>query len=152
MSRVSGVADQHDLAALLGVALALAVHLGDQGTGGVDHRQAAVGGRVLDRAGDAVGAEHRDGARRHVLDLLDELDALGAQPVDDVAVVDDHVAHVDRRAVLVERALDDLDRAFDPGTETPGLRQNDSHVRLPSPRRGRRPPRGRRSIRNSRAA
>src|SRR5262249_55767303 len=36
---------------------------------------------------------------------------------DDVLVVNDLVAHVDRRAVLLEQALDDLDRAVDAGAE-----------------------------------
>ena len=42
---VAGMADQDDLAALGGVALALVVHLGDQRAGGVDHRQAALARR-----------------------------------------------------------------------------------------------------------
>ena len=57
---MAGMADQDDLAALVGVALAFAVHLRDQRTGGVDDRQPAGAGSLLDRARDAVGAEDGD--------------------------------------------------------------------------------------------
>jgi hypothetical protein len=60
-----------------------------------------------------VGAEDERRARRHVGEVLDEDRALALEVVDDVGVVDDLVADVDRRAELVQRALDDLDRAID---------------------------------------
>jgi hypothetical protein len=47
---------------------------------------------------------------------------LGAQIVDHVLVVHDLVAHVDRRAVQLERALHDLDRTLDAGAEAAGTR------------------------------
>ena len=50
-----------------------------------------------------------------------------AQTVDHVAVVDDLVAHVDRRAVEGQRLLDDLDGALDPGAETARTGQQDLH-------------------------
>ena len=40
---------------------------------------------------------------------------------EDVVVVDDRVADVDRRAVLLEQALDDLDRAVDASAEAARL-------------------------------
>jgi hypothetical protein len=39
--------------------------------------------------------------------------------------VDDLVAHVDRRAELLERALDDLDRAIDAGAKAARLGEDD---------------------------
>src|SRR5258708_18561117 len=94
---VAGMADQDDLAALIGVALPLAVDLGDQRAGRVDDGEAAVLGRRLDRAGDAVRAEDRDAAGRDLVELVDELGALGAQAFDDVAVVHRLVAGKDTR-------------------------------------------------------
>ena len=47
------------------------------------------------------------------------------QVVDDVGVVDDLVAHVDRRAERLQRALDDLDRAIDAGAEAARLGEDD---------------------------
>ena len=61
------------------------------------------------------------------LQLVDEDRAFGAQIVDDIGVVHDLMAHVDRRAVHCERALDDLDRPIDAGTETARLREHDFH-------------------------
>jgi hypothetical protein len=42
--------------------------------------------------------------------------------------VDDFVPHVDRRAMYRKRALDDLDRTVDPGTESPRLREQYFHL------------------------
>ena len=55
-----------------------------------------------------------DGPDRHLVDLVDEDRALRLQVAHDVQVVHDLLADVDRRAVLVERPLDGLDRALDP--------------------------------------
>ena len=51
-----------------------------------------------------------------------------------MAIVHDLVPDIDRRPVFLERALDDLDRPFDPGTKPSGLRQHHSH-HLASPYR-----------------
>ena len=59
-----------------------------------------------------------DGGRAlgdRVVELLDEDRAALAQLGHDVLVVDDLLAHVDRRAVELERALDGLDGAIDAG-------------------------------------
>ena len=84
---------------------------------------------VLDRAGDAVRAEdgHRVGG--HLGQILDETRALGLQAFDHVLVVHDLVPHVDRRAIFLQRALDDLDGAHDAGAESAWLSQNDPHQR-----------------------
>jgi len=68
-----------------------------------------------------VGAEDERRARRNVGEVLDEDRAFALEIVDDVGVVDDLVADVDRRAELVERALDDLDRAIDARAEAARL-------------------------------
>jgi len=119
--RMEGMPDQDDLTALIGVALALDMDFRDEWASRVDDRQAARSGPILDRAGDAVGAEDRDAARRHLVDLVDEMRPFAAQPLDNVTVVDDLMTDIDRRAVFLERALDDLDRPFDPGTEASRL-------------------------------
>ena len=48
--RMAGMADQDQRAALGDIALALVVHLGDQRAGGIEHRQPARRGFVLDAA------------------------------------------------------------------------------------------------------
>ena len=71
------------------------------------------------------------GPCRHLVELVDEDRALGAQVAHDVGVVDDLVAHVDRRTELRERALDDLDRTVDAGTEAARLGEDDIHHNTP---------------------
>ena len=93
-----GMADQHDLPGLGGIAAALLMHLGNQRAGCVDDRQAAFGSQLLDALGDAVGAEHRHGAGRYLIQLIDEHGAAGAQVLDHMAVVDDLMPDIDRRA------------------------------------------------------
>src|SRR6185503_12329873 len=138
---MAGMADQHDLAPLIGVALALAMDLGDQRAGGVDHRQVARFGLVLDGAGYAVGAENRHAAGRDFSELVDEMRALGAQSLDHMPVMDDLVPDIDRGSVFLECALDDFDRALDAGAKPSWLGQNDPHFK-PLYRAGRPPPRG----------
>src|ERR1043166_6021006 len=75
-------------------------------------------------------AENSDAARRDLVELVDEPRALGAQPLDHVPVVHDLMPHVDRRAVFLQRALDNLDRALYPGAEATGLREHDSQTPL----------------------
>jgi hypothetical protein len=82
-------------------------------------------------AGTALGTpwaekDHRH-AVRHLVQLLHEDRALGLQAVDDELVVDDLVADVDRRAVALERQLDDVDRAVD--ARAKAARRRDQQVR-----------------------
>ena len=65
-------------------------------------------------------------AGRDLVQLVDEHRAARAQILDDVAVVHDFVTHIDRRAVFLQRPLDDLDRPLDAGAEAAGLGQDDA--------------------------
>ena len=69
------------------------------------------------RLRDAVRRENHRSFVRNLVELVDEHRAEPAQPVDDEAVVQDLVAHVDGRSETLERQLDDLDRPIDPGAE-----------------------------------
>ena len=75
----------------------------------------------------AVGAEDHGRAVRHGVELVHEHGAEAAQAVHDEPVVHDLVAHVDRRAEQLDRALDDVDRAVDAGAEAPRIREQDLH-------------------------
>ena len=106
---VAGVADEDDRVALGGELLGLDVDLGDQRAGRVDREQAALARRsAWTRRRDAVGGEDDRGALGDLGLLLDEDRAALAQLLDHVLVVDDLLAHVDGRAVELERALDGL--------------------------------------------
>src|ERR1700730_16716434 len=75
-----------------------------------------------------MGAEDGAAAGGDFVELVDEMRALGAQPLDHMAIVDDLVAHIDGRAVFLERLFDDLDGALDAGAEPSGLGQDDPHT------------------------
>src|SRR5690242_2397186 len=79
--------DQHDGVALAGVTDRLQVHLGDEGTGGVDHAQAAPARLVAHGGRDPVRAEDDGRVVGRLVQLVDEDRALGPQRLDDVAVV-----------------------------------------------------------------
>ena len=124
--RMSGMADEDDLEAALGIASAFLVDFCDQWTRRVDDVKHAPVGIRVDLLGHAVGAEDRDRARRDIVQFLDEHRALRAQVVDDALVVDYFVTDIDRRPELLERALDDLDCALDAGAEAARLGKNNA--------------------------
>jgi hypothetical protein len=68
-----------------------------------------------------VSTEDGDGARGDLVNLVNEMRAFGTQPLDDMPIVDDFVADINRRSVFLERTLHDLDRSFDPRAESSGL-------------------------------
>jgi len=76
---------------------------------------------ALDRSCNAVRRENHRGTVGHFLELLDEHRTAFAQPLDHVTVVHHLVAHVDRSAEQLQRALDDLDRAINAGAEAAGI-------------------------------
>ena len=129
----------------------LDVHLGDQRAGRVEHAQAARVGLRAHRLRHAVRGED-DGARPRGTSSSSSTNTapFALQVVDDEPVVHDLVAHVDRRAVLRERLLDDRDRAVDAGAEAARIGEQDLHQRsFWPPRRDSR--RGRGSCRRSAA-
>ena len=116
--RMPRVADQEHLARFARIARDFHVHLGHQGTGGVEHIQQAALGFLLHHARHAVGAENHRGAVRHLVQFLDEHRADGAQAVHHVFVVDHFVPHIDGRAEQDDRPLDDVDGAVHAGAES----------------------------------
>ena len=113
---MAGVADEHDRVALAGELQRLAVDLGDERARRVDRLQPARQRVGVHGGRHAVGRE--DGHRAlgdRVVELLDEHGAAVAELLDDVLVVHDLLAHVDRRAVQLERALDRLHGPVDAG-------------------------------------
>ena len=111
---MSCVSDKDDGVAGLGVAARLRMHLGDERAGGVDRGQGPLPGLAAHGRRDPVGGEDDGRSLRHVRDRVDEDGAARAQVVDDVGVVDDLLADVDRASVERKGPLDGLDRPFDP--------------------------------------
>ena len=122
-----GVADHHDHATLVSHPRDLDMHLGDERARGVEHGEAARIGVGAHRPRDAMRREHDGASRRDLGELLDEDRALRLEVGDDELVVDDLVAHVDRRAELRERLFDDGDRAVDARAEAARIREQHVH-------------------------
>ena len=59
--------------------------------------------------------------------MLDEPRTFGAQALDDMAVVHDLVANVDRRTEPLERVLDDIDRTNHTRAKSARLREHHMH-------------------------
>jgi hypothetical protein len=113
---VAVVADQDDRVPVFGKFDCLPVDLGHQRAGGVDGLEAAAFGVGMNRRRDPVGREDGRGALRdRVVELVDEDRPAPPELLDDVLVVDDLLADVDRGAVELERAFDRLHGAIDSG-------------------------------------
>ena len=121
------MADQDHIEAVARIALHFHVHLRDQRTGGIEHREPAILGAELDGRGHAMRRENQRGARGHLLQILDEHGAEVAQPIHHMLVVDHFVAHIHRCAEHGQRALDDLDGAIHTGTEAAGIGEQYLH-------------------------
>ena len=126
------MADQDDLAAAPMMQLRLAMHLRDQRAGGVDGEQVARAGPPRGTDFGTPCAEKITGASvvRNLVELLDEDRALALQALDHVLVMDDLVAHIDRRAVFRERLLDRVDGAHHAGAEAARRAEQDIERRL----------------------
>ena len=129
--RVAGMADQHDLAAAPVMDLGLAMDLGDQRAGGVEGEEIA----RLASSGTDFGtpwAENTTGAPVSGISSSSstKIAPFGLQAVDHIAVVDDLVADIDRRAVQRQRPLDDLDGPDHAGAEPARRAQQDFEFRL----------------------
>src|SRR5258705_13375157 len=64
-------------------------------------------------------------AGRHLFQPFDKDRTLLAQIFDHIGVMDDFVAHVDRRTMQLDGPLDNLDRPIDAGAKSARLRQQD---------------------------
>src|SRR5881392_3882853 len=81
-----------------------------------------------------MGRKDADLALGDLALVLDEDGAELLEPPHHVLVVDDLMADVDRRAVLLEQALDDLDRTVDAGAERPRRREENAAAHATAPR------------------
>ena len=121
------VADKDKRAAFRHITLALSMHLGDQRTCCIEDRKFAARRFADDCLGNAMRAENGHGAVRHLVEFLDETGALTLQRINDVTVMHDFVAHIDRLTIFFERMLHDVDRPDDSSAKAPRLCKNDTH-------------------------
>ena len=112
---MSLVADQYDRVPVRRVSSRLDVHLGHEGARRVDHVVAERRGVRMHARRDAVSGVDDGRTLGHLRLLVDEDRAARFEVADDMDVVDDLLADVDRSPVVVECLLDGLDRALDTG-------------------------------------
>ena len=96
----------------------LDMHFGDQRAGGIEHVQIALFGIAAYRLRNAVRAEYDGCAFRNFGQVFHEHRTFGAQVVYDIPVVHHFVAHVNRRAMTLQRALDDFNCTVYSGAKT----------------------------------
>jgi hypothetical protein len=105
------MADKNDVASRLYLAFGLTMHFGNERAGGVKIGKAPIFGIDRNRFGNAMRGKHHMGTGGHLVQLVDENGPSCPQAVDHEFVVHDFVPHIDRRAMALQRLLDDLDRA-----------------------------------------
>ena len=93
---VTGMTDEQDVDVIARESLRLAVHLRDEGTGGVDRVEPAIGGALHHRGRNAMGGKNDVRALGYLADLVDEDRALLFEGRDHVDVMHDLLAHVHR--------------------------------------------------------
>ena len=107
--RLVAMSNQHQRIALLGEFDRLDMDLRHQRTGGVNNLQPALLGPVTDRRRNPMRGINNPGAFRDLIQLIDEDRALLRQISHNIAVMNDFLADVDRRAKGIQRNLDDVD-------------------------------------------
>ena len=122
---VAFMADHDELITLFVQLGHLHMHLGHQRARGIKNSEAALNGFVLNGAAHPVRAEHQGSAWWHVVQVFNEDGTLFFQVVDHKGVVHDFVAHINRTAKFVQRALDNFNRPVHARTKTTGFGQQD---------------------------
>src|SRR5579859_4087450 len=87
------------------------MHFCDQRAGGIDNLQIALFGFDSDGRGNAMRAENNPCPFRNLSQFLDKNGARLAKFVNDVAVVNDLFAHINRSPVEIQGYLYDVDRS-----------------------------------------
>src|SRR5262245_3977306 len=126
---MAGMADQNEIISLRIVAVDLVMDFDDQRTGGIDHMQPPTICFVPHRFGNPMSTEDHDRSFRHFSQLLHKYGALGAEGVYDMSAMDDFMSNVDRRPILFEREINDIDSPVDSGAKSSWVGEIDLHNR-----------------------
>ncbi len=124
------VPDQQNLEVVAREAHCLAVDLRHERTRRIDRLEVAVSGRRHHCRRHTVSAEDHVRALGNLVDFLDEDGTLALEFRDDVDVVHDLLAHIDRRTEPLERLLHRDHRAVDTGAVAARRRQQHPLVSL----------------------
>src|SRR5438309_9708356 len=126
------VSDERDEVAGVRIAPCLGMYLRHERANRVDDAQSPALAVLPYNGRDAMRGENADLAGGHFVLGVDEDRSHPLEPAYDVVVVDDLVPHIDRRAVLPEEPLDDLDCTIDPRAERARRCQEDAFMHAPT--------------------
>ena len=110
--------DHDHLQPIVGMARRFDVDLADQWASGIDKHHLAFGRRRRNRLWHTVRGKDDGAVIGAFIQLFDKDRTFVTQIVDHKFVVNDLVAHIDRRPPFAQRHLDDLDRAIDTGAKS----------------------------------
>ena len=119
------MADEDDFPASLMMAFGLDMHLGDKRAGRVDIDHVAAFGFGRDGFRHPMRGKDDGPVWRALVQLFYKDGAQLFEAGDNVLIVDDFMAHIDRGAPFAERLFDDLDSAINPGAKTTGGGESD---------------------------
>ena len=126
--RVTGVADQNAFTAITAVARHFDVHFGHQWARSIEYFQATACRFGTYGLGHAVGTEDDDNVIGHLVEFFDKDRTACAQVFDHELVMDDFMAHINRRPEDFQGAVDDFDRPVHAGAEATGVGEFDLHA------------------------
>src|ERR1700686_518641 len=110
--------DKHQRIALLGKLYGFHMYLGDQRAGRIDHAQSSLLAGFADLRGNSVPAINYPLPIGDLFHAVHEYRALALKFFDYKAVVDDLLAHVDRRPERLKGDPDNINGTDDPGAKT----------------------------------
>jgi hypothetical protein len=115
---MAGMANQEKMAAMFMMAFGFPMHLAHQGAGGIQGKHHALGGFGWDGFRHAMGGKHhRLAIIGDFVQFFDEDRPLFFQVFHDEAVMDNFMPHINRRAMALQRFLDNLDGAVHAGAK-----------------------------------
>jgi hypothetical protein len=127
---MSGMADEDNLKAGRVVTLGLDVHFRNKRAGCIKRKQSPVACMRRDRLRDAMGREDNGRTLRDRIQFFHKDGAFLLKPLNHIAIVNDLVPHIDRRAIFFERPLDDLDGPVNAGAEATRCSEQDGQGAL----------------------
>ena len=109
--------------------------LRDQRASRVDHLETTLLSRFTDSGRNTMSTENGAAADGDFIEFLYENSPSGREAVNNVAVVNDFLAHIDRGAVDLQREFDDVNCTHHSGAKPARLEQVDDFIAIGGSRR-----------------
>ena len=123
--RMAFMADHHEFITLFVQLGDFHMYLGHQRTSGIEHGKAALRSFCFHRFRYTMRAKNQGSTRRHIFEVFYEYGATAFEVIHHIGVMDDFMAHIDRRAKFQQRTVDDFNGTVNSCTKSSGFRQYD---------------------------